>query len=111
MFGPFVHGLNKGGLTDILAHQRLRATVARAVAGGGSAVRGIRGTWDDVAQRRGWLIKPDPSQLYIEFETYESPDADGHPVEARWSIPEGTYLSIKVLRVRNGAGVVMHQSA
>jgi hypothetical protein len=109
VFGPFVHGLNKGGLTDILGHQRLLSTEARGVAGGAAAVRAIKGLWEDLAKRNNWLHRPDPNQIYIEFMTYDSPRNDGHPAEARWDVPEGQYLPIKVLRVIDGTGKVVHR--
>lgn len=109
MHGPFVHRLNKGGLLEIVTHQRLMSTEARSNAGGAGKVRALTGTWEDIAKRNNWLMRPVQADLYIEFMTDDAPDSGLSPGLANWSIPEGQYLRIKVRRVLDGLGNVLQQ--
>ncbi len=115
----FLHGLNKGGLEDILANQRLKVNDGNAqIAGGAEAVNAWRGDIEKLREKM--LEAPEhirqmrAKEVMIEFTTNVPPTGE-HPW-TRWSVPlpfdtpkpgsmeSGGYLPIKVLGVYDGLG-------
>lgn len=103
IFGPFVHGLNKGGLNEIRTHRQLRASDAAGIAGGASAVRAHVGLFAYLQRRNRWFANPE--KVFIEFTTSVAPEA--HPAIAVWYMPAGAYLRIAIRATYNGAGQVL----
>jgi hypothetical protein len=101
MWGPFTHGINKGGFSEIIAEQKLLSTEARGVAGGGDAVRGSYNRLDKN------LPGPQRTET-IEFFTHAPPDAP-NPGQgwAGWRMPAGEKLDILVTRARLKDGTVV----
>lgn len=89
-YGPFFHQVNKGGTAIIMRDQQLMSTQARAIAGGGEAVRATPGpipnTWS-------------PGTL-IEFRTFTPPLERRGAGWVYWPMPEGDMLPIIVNRVQ-----------
>lgn len=102
--GPFVHTLNKGGLTEIVSSRRLRGTApANHLASDRAAVRAYTGSFEHQKRNKNWSGK---ISVHIEFMTAIAPDADLPPGWAVWSddrLIDG-YLPIRILRVVNGDG-------
>lgn len=96
LYGPFRHGLNKGGLDDIVSNQRLLSTEAATIAGGEARVRaseGVAGTPVEYG-----------SPTMIEFYTKVPPDWANKPMGwVGWTMPSGEYLRI--------FNVIVHMSA
>jgi RHS repeat-associated protein len=92
LFGPYRHGLNKGGLNDIVTNQRLLSTEAATIAGNEARVRALTGTaGTDVRYGTGTMI---------EFYTNSAPDWINKPQGwVGWTMPAGEYLPIKNITV------------
>jgi hypothetical protein len=99
-YGPFVHGLNKGGLEDIRGNQRLLSSPARGIAGGANAVRAYYGSFEKRQKNKNWH---NPSKVYIEFMTF-LPPYQHDPIMARWFMNEGEYLPIRITGIFYGSG-------
>ena len=98
LHGPFYHGLNKGGLEEILATQQLRASAARPIAGGAEAVRAIR-------VREGEQgIGAGTGHTTLEFYCVTPPEPNQAPGMATWYMPEGEHLSVVITRVGHDNG-------
>jgi hypothetical protein len=95
-FGPYTHGLNKGGLSNIVAEQQLVATEARGVAGGESAVRAYTSSLDKLA--------PYPSTDFIEFYTQHAPTPNPGQRSVSWPMDPGSRLDITVTRIAHPDG-------
>lgn len=95
----YVHGLNKGGLDEILASGRLNSSEAAMIAGGVSRVNALRGDFESLHETMNWH---DPEKIFIEFTTEVEPPY--HPAYARWSGLENDYLPIEVTGVFDGSG-------
>jgi YD repeat-containing protein len=94
--GPsYYHQLNKGGLQDIMANQRLMSTPASSVAGGGEAVRASLGPL-----QQGVMAGEKP---VIEFTTSVAPYNSGQPpypgMWVKWPMPEGEYLHVDIFAI------------
>jgi hypothetical protein len=115
----FLHGLNKGGLEDILANQRLKVNDGNAqIAGGAEAVNAWRSDVEKLRDRMReapeHIREMRAKEVVIEFTT-DVPPTGEHPW-TRWSVPlpletpkqgsmeSGGYLPIKVLGVFDGLG-------
>ena len=99
--GPFVHGLNKGGLEEIRKTSSLISTQGRE--GRGVAVRALFGSFEYQRKNKRW---DDPQRIYIEFYT-DQPPYKGDPIIAQWHLPEGAFLKIYISGVFNGAGDIV----
>lgn len=95
----YVHGLNKGGLDEILATGRLNSSEAAMIAGGVPRVNALRGDFGSLHETMNWH---DPDKIFIEFTTEVEPPY--HPAYARWSGLENDYLPIEVTGVFDGSG-------
>ncbi|MBX9912093.1 MAG: hypothetical protein K2Z25_25745 [Beijerinckiaceae bacterium] len=95
----YVHGLNKGGLEEILATGRLNSSEAAMIAGGVPRVNALRGDFGSLHETMNWH---DPEKIFIEFTTEVEPPY--HPAYARWSGLENDYLPIAVTGVFDGSG-------
>ncbi|MCP4733053.1 MAG: hypothetical protein GY873_02570 [Bosea sp.] len=95
----YVHGLNKGGLDEILATGRLNSSEAAMIAGGVPRVNALRGDFGSLHETMNWH---DPDKIFIEFTTEVEPPY--HPAYARWSGLENDYLPIAVTGVFDGSG-------
>jgi hypothetical protein len=104
MRGPYVHGLNKGGLSEIRSTQRLRATrPANTVASDRPAVRARPGTFEHVKKVMHWSGR---DRTFIEFMTRVPPRPQLPPMFAEWDDDQliDGHLPIFILRVVNGEG-------
>ena len=103
-YGPYVHGLNKGGLREIRATQKLRATCpANYMASDRPAVRAYVGTFEFLKKRMNWSGR---DHTFIEFMTKIPSRSDLPPMHAEWTenqLVDG-HLAIQILRVVNGEG-------
>ena len=95
----YVHGLNKGGLDEILATGRLNSSEAAMVAGGAMRVNALHGDFRSLHETMNWH---DPEKIFVEFMTEIEPPY--HPAYARWSGLENDYLPITVTGVFDGSG-------
>ena len=87
LYGPFRHGINKGGLADIVADQRLMSTAAATIAGGGERVRASIGAASTAVSYGG--------KTMIEFFTEIAPNWADKPMNwIGWNMPEGDFLDI-----------------
>ena len=97
MYGPFIHHINKGGYTNIMAEQQLVATEARDVAGGTGQVRAYQGTLDAVVPKQG--------RQTIEFFSHAPPTGENPGQRSVfWSMESGSRLDILVRRSLPGDG-------
>jgi hypothetical protein len=87
----YYHQINKGGLPDIVANQRLISTTAKEIAGGGDAVRASIGSFS------GTL--PVESPPVIEFTTDVIPRVNVGRGWGIWDLPAGEYLGIRVINI------------
>jgi hypothetical protein len=103
-YGPFVHGLNKGGLKEIITSSKLRgANAENYMANDHPAVRAYPGTFEYQKKNKNWSGR---KNIFIEFLTYIPLRSGLGPGQAEWrdgELVEG-YLRIKILRVVNGEG-------
>ncbi len=95
MHGPFVHGINKGGLNDIIRFQRLVSTEARGIAGGGTGVRAYEGDFQTLFRRMNSGNSPSGKQ-FVEFHTFHPPRSRTPPGLANWPLAEGEYLNVRI---------------
>ncbi len=104
LYGPFVHGLNKGGLKEIVTTGKLRGAVAgNHMANDRPAVRAYTGPFERRRKIMNWSGR---DRVYIEFTT-EVPLRDGlAPGQAEWSDDQliDNHLPITITRVLNGEG-------
>lgn len=104
LYGPFSHQINKGGLSDIVANNRLISTPARTVAGGGEAVRAGFGEAQFLQDKTDieFFTELKPVTKYtLDWATNKSV-----PVQADWPMPEGEYLNIRLQRIFNEDGTI-----
>ncbi len=87
----YFHQLNKGGMQDIIANQRLISTEAAPIAGGGEGVRAVMGRFEGALD-----IGDKP---IIEFTTEVIPRINRGQGWAIWDLPAGEYLPIQVTAV------------
>jgi hypothetical protein len=103
-YGPYVHGLNKGGLNEIMTSSKLRGTLpSNHVASDRPAVRAYVGSFELQRKNKNWSGR---DKTFIEFTTRLPPRAGLPPGYAEWSdeqLIEG-HLPIRILRVVNGEG-------
>lgn len=100
--GPFVHGLNKGGLLSIIRQSALRSTTSRY---GGDAVRAHSGSFAHLREFRRWGEGQDLNQIYIEFMTHTPPASGSRPGLPEWHLESGSLLPIKITGLFRGTGV------
>ena len=98
--GPlYRHTFNKGGADDILTNQRLIATPANFVAGGGSAVRAYNGPYAQPFAK---------GVTGIEFTTTVKPADSRYKYMGGfgsiWPMEEGQYLDIHILNILTPEG-------
>lgn len=98
------HRINKGGMDDILSNQRLKATEARAMAGGSPGVRAHSGPLPE-AKNETWTTGSEQNTTTIEFKSSRPPDYV-HPTngQATWRMEDGEYLNVEVTKVQRGGG-------
>ena len=103
-FGPFVHGLNKGGLFNISGTRKLRgANPSNNMASERPAVRAYAGSFEHQKAIKRWSGS---DKTFIEFMTYTPPRSGLPPGYAEWSeeqLNEG-FLPIHILRIVDGNG-------
>ena len=103
-YGPFVHGLNKGGLGEIIASGKLRGTLgANHYANDRPTVRAYAGTFEYQKKNKNWSGR---SSIFIEFTTPVPLRSGLGAGAAEWSggdLIDG-YLPISITRVVNGDG-------
>jgi hypothetical protein len=85
-----MHQINKDGLDDIIANQRLKSTMQRPYGFGGEAVRATIGP--------GHPVGPNDRPV-IEFTTDVPPCYHPNGMFVYWRIPEGDYLPIRLIKV------------
>jgi RHS repeat-associated protein len=97
--GPYIHGINKGGLDAIIREQQMIATDARGVAGGVPAVRAYTHSLDGLGAY--------PSTDFLEFTT-AAPPSGVNPGQSSvwWSMEEGARLDIRITRIAHPDGSV-----
>jgi hypothetical protein len=103
-YGPFVHGLNRGGLKGIISESQLRgATASNHLANDRYAVRAYAGTFEEQKRNKRWSGR---DKTFIEFMTMVPPRAGLPPGYAEWSdhLLMNNHLKIRILRVLNGEG-------
>ena len=107
MYGPYIHTLNKGGLAEIRATSRLRATAAsNNMASDRIAVRAYVGTFEYQQRNKRWSGK---QTIHIEFLTSVPPRSGLPPGSAEWTDGlVGGYLPIIITRVLHGDGSYAH---
>lgn len=88
-FGPYFHQINKGGLASILETGQLRPSEARAIAGGGVAVRAH--TSPDILKNHHGVV--------IEFRTHTPPRSGSAAWLAVWDLAEHERLRIEVVAI------------
>src|SRR5882672_7592460 len=96
--GPFVHGLNKGGLFEIARTRQLRGTEAsNNMASDRLAVRAYVGSFEHQKRIKNWS---DPSKTLIEFVTQIAPRTGLPPGYAEWGEDQLVhgYLPITITR-------------
>jgi RHS repeat-associated protein len=97
--GPYIHGINKGGLPNIIAEQRLLATEASAIAGGQAGVRAYTHSLDK--------LKSKPSTDFVEFFTRQAPSsANPGQSSVLWSMEAGKALDVTVTRIAHPDGTL-----
>lgn len=104
LYGPFIHGLNKGGLREIVNTSKLRGTSAsNNMSNDSTAVRAYVGSFEYQKKNKRWSGR---ANIYIEFQTYTPPRCGLPPGYAEWTEESliNSYLKIKILRVVNGEG-------
>jgi hypothetical protein len=104
IYGPFVHGLNKGGLDAILVTSKLKGTGAsNHMASDLIAVRAYVGDFEYQRRNKNWHGR---EKIFIEFMTRVPPRTGLPPGYAEWSDAElvDGFLPVHVLRVLNGEG-------
>jgi hypothetical protein len=96
--GPFIHGINKGGLSDIVRDNQLISTTARDVAGAEDAVRAYTYSLDKLT-----AAETD----FVEFFTRQAPTAP-NPGQSSvsWSMPAGSRLDVLVTRIAHPNGSI-----
>jgi hypothetical protein len=105
--GPYVHGLNKGGLSEIWRSQKLRATSAgNHMANDRLAVRAYVGTFEHQKRNKNWS---GADKTFVEFLTFTAPRSGLPPGYAEWTEGQldGGYLRVKILRVLDGNGITI----
>ena len=103
-FGPFVHGLNKGGLFEIARTGGLRgAPASNNMASDSLAVRAYVGDFAYQKRNKNWS---GADKSFIEFVTRVPPRSGLPPGYAEWAEEQLTdgFLTIQVLRVIDGNG-------
>lgn len=102
--GPYVHGLNKGGLKQIISQSKLLGTSAsNHMANDHPAVRAYEGTFEFHKKNKNWHGR---DRVIIEFMTRQPSRGGMPPGAAEWTAGQlnNNYLDIKILRVLNGEG-------
>jgi hypothetical protein len=106
-FGPFVHGLNKGGLTEIVRTSRLRGVAAsNHMANDRPAVRAYVGSFDHQRRVKRWS---GADKTFIEFYTHVPPRPQLPPGYAEWTeegLTDG-HLLIRISRILDGDGTLI----
>ncbi|MEX1188760.1 MAG: hypothetical protein WED33_05835 [Bacteroidia bacterium] len=103
-YGPYVHGLNKGGLPEIIISSKLRgAAASNHMSNNNPAVRAYEGSFEFHKKNKRWQGK---HKIYIEFLTKQPSRSGMPPGGAEWTGSQLTnnHLEIKILRVINGDG-------
>ncbi len=104
LYGPFVHGLNNGGLKEIVITGKLRGAVGgNNMANDRSAVRAYTGPFETRRKIVNWKGR---DRTYIEFMT-NSPSCTGLvPGSAEWDGDQliENHLPIRITLVLNGEG-------
>jgi hypothetical protein len=110
LYGPFVHGLNKGGLTSIVRNSSLLGTAAsNNLANDRVAVRAHVGTFEEQRRKKRWSGS---QHTFIEFRTFIPPRPGLPPGFAEWSEEQlvGGYLRIQISRILTGDGQLVPQN-
>ena len=105
--GPFVHGLNKGGLSEIVRTSSLRGVAAsNHMANDRPAVRAHIGTFEFQRQNKRWS---GADKTFIEFYTDVGHRPNCPPGYAEWidDALENGYLRIRISRIVDGDGKVI----
>ena len=108
-YGPYVHGLNKGGLREIILSSKLRgAAASNHMAHDRIAVRAYEGAFEYHQQNKRWSGR---DKIYIEFFTMLPPRTGTPPREAEWTGPQliNDHLDVKISRVVYGSGEQVDQ--
>jgi RHS repeat-associated protein len=93
LFGPFRHTLNRGGESQIVASQRLRA-------GQGMQGEGVWGSTYSLDK-----LSSGVKSTTLEFYTTKAPLPQG-PFEVQWPMEAGEYLEIMISRIAHPDGSV-----
>jgi hypothetical protein len=103
-YGPFVHGLNKGGLVDIVRSSSLRGVGAsNNMTNDRLAVRAYTGGFEFQRKTKRWS---GADKTFIEFMTDTPPRPNLPPGYAEWTeegLNDGV-LKIRILRIVDGDG-------
>ena len=101
-YGPFVHGLNKGGLAEIVRTSRLISTEGRH---GGHEIRARVGDFKSLQTKLRWAEGGTyQDRIFIQFDTDIAPRTGEAPGSASWPMPAGNYLHIRIVGIFTGSG-------
>lgn len=104
LYGPFIQGLNKGGLKEIVTMGKLRgAAGGNNMANDRCAVRGYTGPFEIRRKIMNWNGR---DRTYIEFMTNSLSRTGLVPGCAEWDGDQliENHLPIRITRVLNGEG-------